>query len=245
VRARDGAARAGSGSATPAPQVELAVTDNGVGIEEPLRERIFEPFFSTKPRGQGTGLGLSIVHGIVSRLGGQIEVHSRLNQGSRFEVRLPRAELAPAAGAIEDPLAAARAAPRVHASPGAPVPGRHVLLVDDDEVVGLALEAYLQRAGFVPHRHTLPPAALEQLQSGSPLFDLVLTDHSMPGMTGVELARQITRQTPALPMVLMSGYVDDGLQAEALAAGVRAVVRKERIYDDLLPLLDRLLAPAG
>jgi signal transduction histidine kinase len=270
LRAVPAGPRAGSAGGTAGAQgeaaelVELAVADNGVGIDERTRERIFEPFYSTKPRGQGTGLGLAIVHGIVNRLGGHIEVHSRLKQGSRFEVRLPRADAAAllpplqlppslplrpqpqqGAGAGASAASNAGAAPRPLLAPGAAARSKHVLLVDDDEVVGLALEAYLQRAGYVPHRHTGPPGALQELHSGSPPFDLVLTDHAMPGMTGVELAQQIARESPALPTVLMSGYLDDGLQAEAMAAGVRAVLRKERIYDDLLPLLDRLLAPAG
>lgn len=223
---------------TPVPQVELCVVDDGVGIEDKLRERIFEPFFSTKQRGQGTGLGLAIVHGIVNRLGGQLEVTSRPRQGSRFSIRLPR---------VAAPEGANPVAP-----PGAPPPRRaagvrtpRVLMVDDDEVVGLVVETFLRRTGYAVQRLAAPAAVLDLLRSGFADVDLVLSDQTMPGLSGVELARQIHQLAPSLPVLLMSGYVDDELQAHLKSAGGHSVVRKERLFDDLPVLLNRLLAPAA
>lgn len=219
---------------------EIVVEDDGVGIPESLRERIFEPFFSTKPPGQGTGLGLAIVHGIVNRHGGTIEVQSRPQQGSRFGVYLPLASAAAHMPPVAEP-GAARAEPRAP-RPALRVAPR-VLLVDDDEVVGLAIEAFLARSGFVIRRVHEAAAALRLLQDGAP-YELVLTDSTMPGITGLELATALRDRHPALPVVLMSGYIDDRLHASALAAGVHAVLPKERIYDELLPALREVLAMA-
>lgn len=193
--------------------VRLAVADSGSGIEPHVLERIFDPFFTTKEVGVGTGLGLSLVHGIVTDLGGGIAVDSRLGEGSSFTIYLPRH------GVVAAPAADA-AAELVRGD------GQTVMLVDDEEplvrlgeelLAGLGYEA----VGFVSSR-----AALDALRARPERFDAVLSDESMPGLTGTELAAEARRLRTDMPIVLMSGFVGTALLQRARAAGVAEVLSK-------------------
>jgi PAS domain S-box-containing protein len=195
------------------PYVRLAVSDSGAGIEPRLLERIFDPFFTTKEVGVGTGLGLSLVHGIVADLGGGIAVESRSGIGSSFTIHLPSLGLvaAPATGASAE-------VPRGD--------GQTVLLVDDEEPLVRLGEEMLAELGYEPLGFTSSAAALAALRAEPERFDAVLSDESMPGLTGSELAAEVHRLRPTLPIVLMSGYVSPALLAQARAAGVAEVLSK-------------------
>jgi PAS domain S-box-containing protein len=195
--------------------VRLAVADSGSGIEPRLLERIFDPFFTTKEVGVGTGLGLSLVHGIVTDLDGGIDVHSRIGEGSRFTIHLP------STGVVAAPAADAGSDDQLQHGDG-----QTVLLVDDEEPLVRLGEELLAGLGYEPVGHVSSRAALAALEADPQRFDAVLSDESMPGLTGSELALQAHRLRPGLPVVLMSGFVSPALLQQARAAGVAEVLTK-------------------
>lgn len=211
-----GSTRAGS-------YVRLTVGDTGHGMDEATLDRIFDPFFTTKDVGSGTGLGLSVVHGIVSELGGGINVESRVGAGSKFEVYLPRAAAAAVAEAeISEHL------PRGN--------GETLLLVDDEEALIMFNEELLAGLGYEPVGFTSSVQALSEFRADPARFDLVLSDETMPIMTGTEFARALRAVRSDIPIILMSGYATPALVRKARAAGIVEVLGK--------PLQARELAAA-
>jgi CheY-like chemotaxis protein len=195
--------------------LRLAVSDSGSGIEPRVLERIFDPFFTTKEVGVGTGLGLSLVHGIVTDLGGGIDVRSRPGEGSVFTIYLPAHGVVrpPASEAVSD-----EDTPRGD--------GQTVLLVDDEEPLVRLGEELLAGLGYEPVGFVSSAAALEALRAEPGRFDAVLSDESMPGLTGRELAAQARRVRPGIPVVMMSGYVSPALLQQAREIGVAEVLSK-------------------
>ena len=209
----------------------LWVGDTGSGIEPAIRARIFEPFFSTKPKGRGTGLGLAVVHGIVGAHRGAIDVDSTAGQGSTFHVYLPLVE--PAA----EPQPAS-AAPPVRA----PGTGQHVLYVDDDEVMALLVERMLQQAGYRVSCFLSAAEALAAVRQRPASFDLVVTDYNMPEFSGLEVAQAIEHIRADLPVVISSGNVSEELRAAAQRIGVRRLLHKQNTADELCALVNEVLA---
>ncbi len=212
----------------------MTVADNGVGMDQALRERIFEPFFTTQPPGQGTGLGLAIVHGIVAQQGGRVTVDSAPGRGSVFQVRLPLQNAAQQA----DKTAAAAPEP-------VNLTGVRVICIDDDPVVGAVVQALLQRAGCRVRSFNLPSEALLSVREQPDAVDLVVTDHSMPMMSGLQVAAELARIRPDLPVMLLSGYIADSTLEQAAALGIRHVVRKEAALEELTTGIARALAGSG
>ena len=212
------------------PYAHLWVRDNGCGMDNRTRERIFEPFFTTKPVGQGTGLGLAVVHGIVNSHGGHITLDTQPGVGSTFHVYLPVAAPHVARAEVQSPTA--------NAGDGR---GRHVLYLDDDDVMGLMMERLLKRAGFEVHVYHDSAAAVHALRSQSHPVDLVLSDFNMPGLSGLDVAREAAAFRPELPVVISSGYIDDSLVTEARLLGVRALLHKQSAIDVLAQTLTRVL----
>ncbi len=206
----------------PGRAARLRITDTGPGMQAKVLERIFEPFFTTKPVGEGTGLGLSVVHGIVRAHEGVIRAVSEPGTGTTFTIYLPVTQQS------------AEAAPEVAiASPGdgkASGGQHHVLCIDDDASVLSLIERLLQRQGCRVSAYNDPRDALAALRADPTVFDLVLTDHNMPGLSGLQLAQAVHGLRADLPVVLASGYVDQTLKDAALAAGVQTVLFKA---DDL------------
>ncbi len=195
------------------PYLRLDVRDSGHGIPAALRQRIFDPFFTTREVGVGTGLGLSLVHGIVTDLGGGIDLATEEGRGSLFSVYLPA-------------LSGVRPAA---AEDMAQVPmgqGQAVLLVDDEEALVRLGEEQLAELGYEPVGFASAAAALEALRAEPDRFDLLLSDEAMPGMTGSELVRETRRIRSDLPVVLMSGFVTPGLVERAAALQVSDVLDK-------------------
>jgi CheY-like chemotaxis protein len=217
-------ARSGSAPAGPAAGsfVRLTVRDTGSGMDAVVRQRIFEPYFTTKPVGEGSGLGLAVVHGIVTGLGGVIAVESEPGRGTTFEVLLPRLE------GGDEPAVAAEV----------PLPGgnERVLVVDDEDAVVDASRRMLEALGYRVTATTDSEDALARFRAEPSAFDLVLTDHTMPRLTGLELTRQLLAIRPALPVVLCTGYSDRVDEGKAKDAGARGLLLK--------PLGLRLLAEA-
>ena len=209
--------------------VRLAVSDTGCGIDPRLRERIFEPYFTTKPAGKGTGLGLSVVHGIVRHHGGFIRVESEPGLGTEIQVFLPAAR----------PLATDAA------RPAAPVAIPHgegvVLFVDDEPALAEMGLQMLSCIGYTPEIRTSPLEALEAFRAHPRRYCAVVTDLSMPQMNGIQLARRLREIHPGIPVALCTGFSDPGAEDRARAAGVAAFLYKPLTLADLANALKTLL----
>ena len=209
------------------PYVRLSVSDTGQGMDQATLARIFEPFFTTKPAGQGTGLGLSVVYGIMQQHGGAITVDSAPGQGTLFQLYFPAA------------AAAATAPP--------PPPGEvrghdaHVLYVDDEgTLVGLMTQK-LELLGYHVTGCTAAAQALQAFQARPHAFDAVITDLAMPDMSGLELASALRHLRPDVPIVLSSGYMSPDDLAAAHRLGIRHLLLKPDIVQELAQVLHRLL----
>jgi acetyl-CoA synthetase len=199
--------------------VELAVRDNGPGIPPDVLERIFEPFYSTKAVGKGSGMGLAVVHGIVHEHGGHVIVDTFAGRGTTFRILLPPANGPRATPVYEN---ADRAASRADRSK---LRGR-VLIVDDEPSVAEFMRELLDSWGLEASVADEPEAALAMVQVNAQGYDLVITDHMMPRMSGLQLAEEIGRMSAAPPVVLYTGYADAVDPAKLSAAGVKGFVRK-------------------
>ncbi|MBW2733252.1 MAG: response regulator [Deltaproteobacteria bacterium] len=178
------------------PYVMLTVADNGAGMNAATKERIFEPFYTTKELGQGTGLGLSTVYGIVKQSSGEICVHSELGQGTTFKVYLPRLETD-------------EKAPRRETNASSLHGTERVLVVEDEEAVRIIASRILMSAGYQVTAAADGLEALTECEQHGGEFSLVLTDVVMPKMGGEELARQLLETYPHLQVVFMSGYTNN------------------------------------
>jgi signal transduction histidine kinase/ActR/RegA family two-component response regulator len=179
----------------PGAYVAIAVTDTGVGMRPEVLAKAFEPFFTTKTDGKGTGLGLAQLYGFAKQSGGTAKIESREGEGTTVTIYLPRTHRETAAAGE----AAADAAPEACAK---------VLIVDDDDDVRMVAAAMIEEAGYEVETVASGAAALDRLDSGLDGYGLMITDVVMPGMSGVELARQVRRRHPALPVIFASGYAD-------------------------------------
>ena len=212
----------------PGEFIRLSVADTGIGIAPEILERIFNPFFTTRRTGEGTGLGLSLVDGIVRECGGGIDVRSVVGEGTRFEVYLP---------ATEAPPPAAEAVP-------ASLPrgdGQIVLIVDDEPALVALAEEVLAELGYEPVGYGSSTEALASFETSPDRFDAVITDQTMPDLTGLELASRIRTIRPALPVILCSGYSNPTLEREASEVGATALLHKPLRADDLALALHRAL----
>jgi CheY-like chemotaxis protein len=174
--------------------VVLTVADTGAGIAPEIIDRIFDPFFTTKEVGAGTGLGLSLVHGIVTELGGAIDVASIPGTGSTFVVYLPRSGDTAAPDDEEE-----SAPPRGD--------GQRVMVVDDEEPLVALATRTLADLGYEPIGFTSSAAALAAFRADPERFDVLITDERMPEMSGSALIREVRGMRTAMPVVLMSGYL--------------------------------------
>ena len=177
---------------SPGRHVCLTMGDTGSGIASEVMGRIFEPFFTTKPIGEGTGMGLAIAHGIITSHGGTITVESSRGSGTQFAIYLPRTD-APAVQATgPEPLLA-------------PGEGR-VLFVDDEETLALAMQLLLESLGYEAVVHTASREALEAFRTDPHGFDVIITDQTMPQMTGEALIQAMRRIRPGIPIILCTGF---------------------------------------
>jgi PAS domain S-box-containing protein len=223
----------------PGRWVEIAVADNGSGIAEATLARMFDPFFSTKPAGRGSGMGLAMVHGIVHEHGGHIGVLTNLGAGTTFRILLPAASAAPAVAPAPAP------APNAAATPASAVVLRgHVLVVEDDALAGEFLVEQLTDWGLATTLQRDPREASAWLQDPAHHTDVLLTDLTMPHLTGVQLAALATRARPGLPVILVSGDLGQVETAQLTAAGVRYTLGKPVLPGVLREFLVQLLRAA-
>ena len=211
----------------PGDFVHISISDTGAGIAPEIRERIFEPYFTTKEVGRGTGMGLAIVHGLVKRYGGFIVCRSTVGEGTIFEVNLPAVKEGVAADAVT-----------VSTAPGG---GEHILFVDDEEILADMARSMLERLEYTVTFCTSSLEALTTLENQPDAFDLVITDQTMPGMTGLDLSRRIRQLRPDLPIILCTGYSNQVSEETALAAGVNGFALKPVAKADLAVLIRKVL----
>ena len=207
----------------------LSVRDTGVGMDEDAQGRAFEPFYTTKPTGSGTGLGLAIVRGIMLDHEGAIELESTPGTGTTVTCLFPSVQ------AAED-------VPRPDEAPIQPGAGQRVLFVDDERSLGDIAERGLRELGYVPTIRTDAAEALRLVRSDPGAFDLLITDLAMPGIDGLDLARAVRAVRPDLPILLVTGYVEDIPADDLAAAGVGATIRKPLTRRELGHAVHGLLA---
>jgi CheY-like chemotaxis protein/anti-sigma regulatory factor (Ser/Thr protein kinase) len=206
--------------------VHLSVSDTGAGIHPEAIAHIYEPFFTTKQRGEGTGLGLSVVDRIVQSLRGTIEVRSRLGEGTRFDLYIPSLSVDTSP---------------VHGASAARFKRPSILLVDDQGTLARLGQRTLESAGFEVTAHTSSVHALESFRANPRHFDLLITDNSMPHMTGLELVEKILNLRPNLPVLMVSG-VGESMPIEALReCGVTRLLSKPYEAAELEALVKELI----
>jgi signal transduction histidine kinase len=209
------------------PWLRVSVADTGHGMDQAVLERIFEPFFTTKPIGEGTGLGLSVVHGIIKNHGGEITVTSRRGEGTTFQIFLPRAEAADAASSQS----------------GEVVRGHHerILVVDDEESLANMMHQKLTRLGYDVLACHDSVHALGMIRAAPQNFDLVVSDQTMPRLTGSDLAKEISRLELPVPVILCSGSPNGLPKPGEDHPNVRGCVLKPVNFTDLSRTIHRVL----
>ncbi len=216
-----------TGRLDPGSYVRLSVSDTGHGMEDQVRERVFDPYFTTKGPGKGTGLGLSVVHGIVRSHGGAINVRSEPGKGTTFHVYLPRTD-----GTEKGVPREFRPLPRGT---------ERVLFVDDEPALGDLAKRMLVFLGYAVEVRTSPVEALELFRADPDRFAAIVTDMTMPQMTGLQLARETLALRPRLSIVLCTGFSDQADESIARTAGIRAFLYKPLIIAELADGLRKAL----
>ncbi len=190
----------------------ISIKDTGDGISPELLDKIFVPYFTTKQTGKGTGMGLAVVHGLVKNHGGEIVVESEIGKGTRFVVYFPALDACPRK---EDGK-----------RPDLPMGSERILFVDDEKALVDVVREILEKFGYAVDAHVSPLTALEQFNASPHLYDMVITDMSMPHMSGDQLVRKILDVRPDIPVMLCTGYNDDLTEEKAHHMGLKSVLNK-------------------
>jgi CheY-like chemotaxis protein len=209
--------------------VRLTVADTGAGMSREVLDHIFEPFFTTKAPGRGTGLGLAVVRGIVKNHDGAVTVSSEVGKGTRFNVYFP----------VVDGEVTGKHHQVVEAFHGN---GERVLFLDDEEPIVLLASRMLNRLGYKVEAHTRAADALAEFRARPNEFDLVLTDLSMPGASGMDFARNVLALRPDVPVIMTTGYIDPDDLDLARKIGVREVILKPTTIEEMGRSFHRQLA---
>jgi PAS domain S-box-containing protein len=210
----------------PGPYARLRIADSGAGIPPDILSRIFEPFFTTKPKGEGTGLGLWVIHQIVGSLAGAIDVESKPGEGTRFDVYVPAsaAEVVP----VSKP---GKAASRTH----------RILLVEDEERLARLGQRVLESAGFEVTMYTSAVQALDDFRADPARFDLIMTDNTMPQMTGLQFIEKALLARPDIPVLMVSGIGETMSLDELRTHGVTQLLPKPYQAEELRAMARSLL----
>ncbi|MFT3780981.1 MAG: ATP-binding protein [Nibricoccus sp.] len=208
--------------------VRLSVSDTGHGMDEQTLKRIFEPFFTTKSQGEGTGLGLSVVHGIVKAHNGGIYVYSQPGEGTIFHIYLPALSISrgkSATAPIEIPTGR----------------GENILFVDDELAICTAAKRMIENLGYKVSVFNKPLLAMEELRRNSTVFDLVITDLTMPSSNGLTLADEAHAIRPDVPVILTTGFAADLTDEQLRARGISRLVLKPFATPNLAQAIDGAL----
>ena len=211
----------------PGDFVQIAIRDTGSGIAHEIQERIFDPYFTTKKTGKGTGMGLAIVHGIVKNYAGFITCHSQVGEGSVFRINLPVLDEQPVDENKSDELI--------------PVGTERILFIDDEKMLAELGQTMLERLGYRVTARTSSLDALTTFQNQPDAFDLVISDQTMPGMTGIDLARRMFQTRPQLPFILCTGFSAGISEEKASAAGIKGFALKPLANRDIAALIRKVL----
>jgi len=219
-----------SQSLPPGEYVELIVRDTGTGMGPEVVKKIFDPYFTTKDIGKGTGMGLSITHGIIRSYGGAITVESTFGQGTTFHLYFPVIqETAMASVEAQEP----------------PRGSGRILFVDDEEVLMEMGRDMLQRLGYTVTAHSRSIEALATFMNEPDAFDLVITDQTMPALTGIELAKRMLQIRPDIPIILCTGYSNLVSEDSAKATGIRELAFKPLSRSSIGQLIKKVLSPVS
>ena len=205
----------------------LTVSDTGPGIKADILDRIFDPFFTTKEVSKGTGLGLSVVHGIVTNHNGEVIARSELNKGTKFQVYLP---------VVTDiEFDETTHAEKIEGGT------ENIIIVDDDISVGGMVKAVLDSYGFSTQVFDSAPEALNVIKENPGEYELIISDLTMPKMTGLNLAEKLMKQFPFIPVILMTGYGDNLDESDLRKYGVKKLISKPIIIKDLVKTVRGIL----
>jgi PAS domain S-box-containing protein len=210
--------------------VQLSIGDTGPGIAPEIREKIFDPYFTTKEVGKGTGMGLAIIHGIAKSYKGFVSYHSRLGEGTVFHVYLP--------------VIADKALLKIESTPlDLTEPGNErILFVDDEEILVEMGKIMLERLGYLVTVRGSSLEALNTFENQPDQFDLVITDQTMPGMTGIDMARRMLQIRPGMPIILCTGYSSLISEDKAKSFGIKGFANKPLAKKDIAMLIRKVLA---
>ncbi len=214
---------------TPGPYFRLSISDTGTGIPAHILPRIFDPFFTTKEVGEGTGMGLSVVHGIILTHHGTITVESQVGMGTTFYVYLPYLDVTPAV--LSDQTTRPKYA-RQHG---------HILFIDDEEALATMGQQFLEHLGYTVTISTDPLAALELVRNNPTQFNAILTDQTMPKMTGETLATKFLQLNPKIPIIVYTGFSHTLTPERAQQLGIRRLLHKPLLIQDLEAALRDIL----
>ncbi|MBI9084637.1 MAG: PAS domain S-box protein [Desulfobacterales bacterium] len=215
-------------SLEPGTYAMLTVSDTGSGIDPAVLDKIFEPYFTTKAKGKGTGLGLAVVYGIVKEYRGDIKVFSQAGKGATFNVYLPLMQKYPGTPSVEKPAIYQTGNERV-------------LLVDDEEPIVRLEKQMLERLGYKVTSRVSSLEALEAFRANPDSFDLVITDVTMPNMTGDQLARELLSIKPGLPVIICTGFSERISRDKAAAIGIKGFLMKPIVKSDMAQMVRNVL----
>jgi CheY-like chemotaxis protein len=210
---------------------KITVQDSGSGIPESIVNKIFDPFFTTKGVGKGTGMGLSVVHGLVHSLGGHITIETSTDAGSAINILLP---LATSSAVDKSGL------PIQAAQPLKSLNSIRIMVVDDEEMMSAMLHEFLTMHGAQITSFMSPLDALQAFKQQPDEVDMVITDETMPGLSGIHLAEQMLKLKPGLPIILCTGYSEHATAELAAEAGLAAFFYKPMIMDEVLQKIQEI-----
>jgi PAS domain S-box-containing protein len=211
----------------PGPYLRLTISDTGCGMDDATVDKIFDPYFTTKEPEKGTGLGLSVVHGIVESHGGAISVQSEPGQGTRFEVLFPQM--------VVDQQSVRKSVESI------PTGTEKILFVDDEGAIAETAKSLLEKIGYRVEAYTDPQRAFDEFTARKDYFDLVITDMSMPHLTGEELSTRLLEIRPDIPILMCTGYSDKVNAANPQAIGIKKVLIKPLEMSKLANIIRQVL----
>ncbi len=212
----------------PGQYIRLAVSDNGIGMSQNTISNIFEPYFTTKKLGKGTGLGLAVVYGIVKEHGGDIKVNSEIEKGSTFNIYLPLMKNASDRAVVQQ-------------LPKAVTGTESILLVDDEVSVAKLEGQMLSRLGYQTTIETSSSDALNTFKGNPDSFDLVISDMTMPDMTGDQLAKEILLIQPDTPIIICTGFSERINKEQAEILGIKGFLMKPVVKSEMAQMVRKVL----